>query len=72
MDMENLVIAHLQDTLHYATICEGVYQPWIHKFETWDYMYLQQTTLITLDVITRCVIIHVWKVLPSKVLWLKG
>lgn len=61
-------IAHLQDTLHYATICEGAYQTWIHIFEPWDYMYLQQTTLITLDVITRCVILHVWKVLPSKML----
>ncbi len=29
------------DTLHYATICEGAYQSWIHKFEPWDYMYLQ-------------------------------
>ncbi len=59
MDMENLVIAHLHDTLHYAIICEGAHQPWIHKFEPWDYMYLQQTTLIILDVITRCVILHV-------------
>jgi hypothetical protein len=35
-------------------------------------MYLQQTTLITLDVIVRCVILHMQKVLPSKVLLLEG
>ncbi len=34
-------------------------------------MYLQQTTLNTLDVITMCVILHVCKVLPFVMLLLE-
>jgi hypothetical protein len=30
-----------QDTLRYATICEGGYQPWVQRFELRDYFYLQ-------------------------------
>ncbi len=35
------LILHLPNTLHYAIIHEGDYQPWICKVEPWDYMYVQ-------------------------------
>jgi hypothetical protein len=40
MAMENLAIAHHWDTLCYATIRGGDYQPQIQKFEQGDYVYL--------------------------------
>jgi hypothetical protein len=47
---ENLAIAQHRDTLRYATIWGGGYQPSIHRFHVGDYVYLQQTTPTTLDV----------------------
>jgi hypothetical protein len=47
---ENLAIAQHKDTLRYATIRGGGYQPSIRRFHVGDYVYLQQTTLTTLDV----------------------
>jgi hypothetical protein len=72
MVMENLAIAQHQDTLHYVTICGGGYQPKIQRFEQGDYVYLQQTTLTTLDVTIKHVILRVWKVLPFGMLLLEG
>jgi len=63
--MENLAINQHQNTSPYAIIWGGDYRPWIHGSEILgDFIYMQQTTLITLDVITRCGILHAWKVLP--------
>jgi hypothetical protein len=68
MTMENLAIAQHQDTLHYAIVLGGGYRPWVWRFELKDYVYLQQTTWTTLDVTITHVILHVWKVLPSRTL----
>jgi hypothetical protein len=47
---KNLAIAQHRDTLQYATIWGGGYQPLIHRFHVGDYVYLQQTTVTMLDV----------------------
>ncbi len=49
---ENLAIAQHRDTLRYAIIRGGGYQPSIHRFHVGDYVYLQQTAPTTLDVTT--------------------
>jgi hypothetical protein len=66
---ENLVIAqHSRDTLRYVTIRGGGYWPLIHRFHVGDYVYLQQTTPMTLDVMASRSIL----VLASGVLMLEG
>jgi hypothetical protein len=52
--------------IHYATICEGDYWIQICKFKQGDYVYLQQTTLTTLDVLITCVIFSLYEVLPFE------
>jgi hypothetical protein len=70
MVMVNLAIAQQWDTLHYAIFVEVVIG---FKFANLNRrIMLQQKTSITLDVITSCVILHVWKVFPFEVLLLKG
>jgi hypothetical protein len=69
---ENLAIAQHRDTLRYATIRGGGYQPSIRRFHVGDYVYLQQTTPITLDVTTGRTILQVREVLASRVLMLEG
>lgn len=72
MDVENLEIVQHWYTLHYATIWEGGYRSPIRRFKWGDYVYLQQTTSIMLDVIRRCVIfpftffqdVHSWPLCP--------
>ncbi len=57
MVMENLAIAQQWDTLHYAILVEVVIGL---KFVNLNRrIMLQQKTSITLDVITRLVILHV-------------
>jgi hypothetical protein len=56
MDMQNLAIAQHWDTLCYAIIHGGGYQLQIQRFEWKDYVYFQQITPITLNVIIGCVI----------------
>jgi hypothetical protein len=70
--MENLAILQHQNTLCYAIIHGSAYWPQVWRFEQRDYIYLQQTTPTILDVIGRRVILHVQKVLLSKVLLLEG
>jgi hypothetical protein len=55
MDMENLAIIQHYDRLHYATIQRASYQPWVCRFESKDYVYMQETSIM-LDVITWHVI----------------
>ncbi len=69
---ENLAITQHRDTLHYAIIHGGGYWLQIWRFEQRDYVYLQQITLTTLDVIIRHVILHVRKVLPSGMFVARG
>jgi len=58
MVIENLAIAQQWDTLHYAISVEVVIGL---KFVNLNKrIMLQQKTSITLDVITSCVILHVW------------
>lgn len=58
MVIENLAIAQQWDTLHYAIFVEVVIGL---KFVNLNKrIMLQQKTSITLDVITSCVILHVW------------
>jgi hypothetical protein len=58
MVMENLAIAQQWDTLHYAIFMEVVIGL---KFVNLNKrIMLQQKPSITLDVITSCVILHVW------------
>jgi hypothetical protein len=41
MATENLAITQHQDTLRYAIIHGGGYQPWVQRFEPKDYLYLE-------------------------------
>jgi len=52
MAMESLAIA---PTLKYIVLCHYKWR-WLLVLEWGDYVYLQHTTLTTLDVTTRCVI----------------
>ncbi len=54
---ENLAIAQHRDTLQYAIIRGGGYQPLIHRFHVGDYVYLQHTTPTTLDVTASRIIL---------------
>ncbi len=54
---ENLAIVQHKDTLRYATIEGGGYRPLIHRFHVGDYVYLQQTTPMTLDITTSRIIL---------------
>ncbi len=69
---ENLAIAQHRDTLQYATIRSGGYQPSICRFHVGDYVYLQQTAPTTLDVTTGRTILQVREVLAYGVLMLEG
>ncbi len=69
---ENLAIAQHMDTLWYATIRGGGYQPSIRRFHVGDYVYLQQTASMMLDVTTCRTILRVREVLASGVLMLEG
>jgi hypothetical protein len=68
MVMENLAIAQQWDTS--CHIRGGGYQLQICNLN--QRIMLQQKISITLDVITSCVILHVWKVLHFEMLLLKG
>jgi hypothetical protein len=50
MALDNLSIAQHRDTLRYATIRGGGFQPHVRRFRLGDYVYLQQTAPTTLDV----------------------
>jgi hypothetical protein len=56
---ENLAIAQHKDTLRYATIWGGGYQPSIHRFHVGDYVYLQQIAPTMLDVMAGRIILRV-------------
>jgi hypothetical protein len=71
MALENLSIAQHCDTLQFATIRGGGYRPHVRQFRPGDYVYLQQTTATTLDVIAGRIILRVCKVLGSGVLLLE-
>ncbi len=70
MAMENLIITQYWDTFQYANVWEGSYQLQVCRFKLGDYVYLQHSTPTMLDVIVRCVILHLEKVLPFGVLML--
>jgi hypothetical protein len=69
---ENLAIVQHRDTLRYAIIQGGGYQPSIHRFHVGDYVYLQQTTPTMLDVTAGRTILRMRKVLASGVFMLEG
>jgi hypothetical protein len=69
---ENLAITQHRDTLRYVTIQGGGYRSLIRRFHVGDYVYLQQTTLTTLDVTVGRTILQVRKVLASRILMLEG
>jgi hypothetical protein len=70
--LENLSIAQHRDTLRYATIRGGGYRPQVRQFRPRDYVYLQQTTLATLNVTAGRIILCVHEVIGSTVLLLEG
>ena len=72
MALENLTISQHQDTLRYATIRGGGYCPRVRCYESGDYVYLQQTTPMTLDVIASRIILRVQAILQSRMLLLEG
>jgi hypothetical protein len=72
MALENLSIAQHRDTLQYAMIRGGGYKPQVRWFQLGDYVYLQQTSPTTLDVIAGRIILRVREVLGSGVLLLEG
>jgi hypothetical protein len=57
--MKILAIAQHQDILRYSTICGSGYWPSIQRFEPKDYVYMQHTTLTTLDVTAIHVLFYV-------------
>jgi len=69
---ENLAIVQHRDTLQYAIIRDGGYRPSIRRFHVGDYVYLQQTTLTTLDVTACRTILRMQEALASRVLMLEG
>jgi hypothetical protein len=69
---ENLAIAQHKDTLQYAIIRGGGYQPLICRFHVGDYVYLQQTAPTTLDVTVGHTILRMREVLAFGVLMLEG
>jgi len=61
-------------TLKYILVCHCLgwwLWHWINRFNPRDYVYLQKITPVTLDVIVKLVILHVWKVLPFVMLLLE-
>jgi hypothetical protein len=69
---KNLAIVQHKDILRYATIRGGGYRPSIRRFHVGDYVYLQQTAPMTLDVTVGRTILRVREVLTSGVLMLEG
>jgi hypothetical protein len=69
---KNFTIVQHKDTLRYATIRGGGYRPSIRRFHVGVYVYLQQTTPTTLNVMTGRTILRVQEVLTSGVLMLEG
>jgi hypothetical protein len=70
---ENLAIAQHQDnSLWYATRWWRDYRPWMCRSELGEYVYLQQTTPSTLDMIIGHIILQIKKVLLFGVLLLEG
>jgi hypothetical protein len=72
MAMENLSIAQHHDTLRYARIRSGAYQPQLRRFGQGDYVYLQREAPTTLDVRVGRTILRVKEVLSSGLLLLEG
>ena len=72
MAMENLSIAQHSDTLCYARIYSGAYQPQLRRFWQGDYVYFPHEAPTTLDVRAGCTILQVKEVLPSGLLLLEG
>jgi hypothetical protein len=72
MAMENLNITQHRDTLRYARIHSGAYQPQVRRFSKGDYIYLQQEVPTTLDVKAGRTILRIKDVLPSGILLLEG
>ncbi len=72
LTFENLAIAQHRDTLRYAIIWGGGYQPSIHRFHVGDYVYLQQIAPMMLDVTIGRTILRVREVLAYGVLMLEG
>lgn len=69
--IEILAIAQHRNTLWYATIRGGGYRLSIRKFPVKDYVYLQQTAPITLEVTVGRTILRVLDVLLSRFLMLE-
>lgn len=72
MAMENLSIAQHPDTLQYARIRSGAYQPQLRRFSRRDYVYLQPEAPTTLDVKAGRTILCVKDGLPIRILLLEG
>ena len=53
MAMENLFIAQRRNTLRYARIRSGAYQPQLRRFRQGDYVYFQREGPTTLDVMVE-------------------
>ena len=72
MAMENLSNAEHGNTLRYARIRNGAYQPQLWRFRQGDYVYFQREAPTTLDVRAGGTILRVKKMLPSGLLLLEG
>jgi transposase InsO family protein len=69
---ENLRIAQHRDTLRYAQVRSGDYQPRLHRFEPGDFVYVKQRVSSTLQMPARPHILRVKEVGKSGVLVLEG
>jgi hypothetical protein len=72
MAMENLSIAHHQDTLQYAHTRGGSYKPKVRHFDVGDFVYLQRQPNDTLDTSSGRTILRIKAIRPLGVLELQG
>ena len=72
MAFDNLVVVQHYDTLRFATIRIRRNCPHLQRFALGDYVYLQQTSLVILDVLSSRIILKIKNILPSGALKLEG
>jgi hypothetical protein len=72
MVMENLSIAHHQDTLRYAHTWGGNYKPKVRQFDVDDFVYLQMQPNDILDIFSGLIILRIKAIKPSGVLEVQG
>jgi hypothetical protein len=69
---QNLAIAQHRDTLRYAQVRSGAYQPRLTKFAAGDFVYLRRPTSTALHMRVRPTIYNIYQVRASGRVVLQG